>query len=402
MRAVGRARLDVAERLAKLRGRRRHMGPPSPQLINALERIPRPALVYDVAQIEENFLTFVEARNDVAVHYAIKCCPNPRILQRIASLGGGFDVASPAEVDLALNTGVSPSKCIYSNTVKFPTDIRYAFGRGVVAFLADSEHEVSKLATNAPGSKLYVRLAVNNKDAMHPLSGKFGTTPENARKLLWLGKKLGLEPYGTHFHVGTQCYNAKAWETPAREAAGIIRDLRKEGIELKFFNIGGGFPAPYVGQSIPTVKEIFAGVDGVLKQELPKHTVTVAVEPGRGIVATATAMSSRLMLRTRRSDGEWLHLDVGIYQGLNEAVDHLVYPVTVAHRSGTEAAFTLCGPTCDSADTISKGQKLPASVAEGDLFVFGMAGAYSECLFTRFNGIEPPAVHFLDDLLDVG
>jgi hypothetical protein len=32
--------------------------------------------------------------------------------------------------------------------------------------------------------------------------------------------------------------------------------------------------------------------------------------------------------------------------------------------------------------------------------VFGIAGAYSECLFTRFHGIEPPVVHSLDDLLD--
>jgi ornithine decarboxylase len=397
---VGRTPSDVAGRLAKLRGRVRHLGPPSAAMLKAFERIPRPVLVYDLLQVEENFLGFLEARKEVDVHYAIKCCPRPRILQRITSLGGGFDFASPAELDLALATGVEPGKCIYSNTVKFPDDIRYAFGKGVVAFMADSEHEVRKLAKHAPGSKLYVRLLVNNKDAMHPLGGKFGTVPEHAKELLKLGKKLGLEPYGTHYHVGTQCYSAKAWETPAKQAAGIFRNLKKEGIDLKFFDVGGGYPAPYLGRSIPTVKEILAVVDRVLKEELPDQPVTVAVEPGRGIVATASAMSGRLMLRAPRPDGEWLHLDVGIYQGLNEALDHLVYPVTVAHRSGAEAAFTLCGPTCDSADTISKGQKLPASVTEGDLFVFDSAGAYSECLFTRFNGIEPPVVHFLDDLLD--
>jgi len=401
LRPVGRTPPDVAGRLAGLRGRPRHLGPPSPQLIQALERIPRPVLLYDLAQLEENFLTFLEAKKEVQIHYAIKCCPKPRILQRIAALGGGFDVASRAEVDLALLTGVAPCKCIYSNTVKFPADIRHAFRKGVAAFVADSEHEVRNQAENAPGSKLYVRLEVHNKEAMHPLGGKFGTTPANARKLLQLGKRLGLEPYGTHFHVGTQCYSAKAWEAPAKEAAGIFRDLKKEGIDLKFFNIGGGYPAPYLGRSVPTVKEILAGVDRVLKQELPDHPVIVAVEPGRGIVATAAAMSSRLMLRAPRSDGEWLHLDVGVYQGLNEALDHLVYPVTVAHRTGTQAAFTLCGPTCDSADTISKGQKLPASVTEGDLFVFDIAGAYAECLFTRFNGIEPPSVLFLDDILDI-
>jgi ornithine decarboxylase len=391
--------VDVAARLAKLRARPRHVNPLSSQLVKELERIPRPVLVYDLAQIEENFLTFLEAKKDVKVHYAIKCCPNPRVLHRIASLGGGFDVASAAELDLALNTGVSPDKCIFSNTVKLPADIRYAFAKGVAAFVADSEDQVRKQAENAPGSKLYVRLSVNNKDSLFPLGGKFGTTPENARKLLRLGKTLGLEPYGTHYHVGGQCFSAKAWETPAREAAAIFRDLKKEGIDLKFFDIGGGYPAPYLGRDIPTVKEIFSVVDRVLEQELPDRPVTIAVEPGRGIAATATALSSRVLLRAQRSDGEWLHLDAGIHQGINPLED-LTYAVTVAHRSGADAAFTLCGPTCDNDDVITQGQKLPASVTEGDLLVFDIAGAYSECFFTRFNGIEPPVVHFLNDLLD--
>ncbi|NBO93334.1 MAG: hypothetical protein EBV06_13635, partial [Planctomycetia bacterium] len=224
------ATTDVAERLAILRKRRRHLGPPSGELLQAFERIPRPVLVYDLHQVEENYLAFVEARKDVQVHYAIKACPKLRIVQRVAKLGGGFDVASTAELDLALNTGVDPKRCIYSNTVKTPNDIRYAFSKGVVAFLADSEPEVRKLAKNAPGSRLYVRLEVHNKDAMHPLSGKFGTTPDNVKKLLRLGKTLGLVPYGTHFHVGTQCFKAAAWEKPAREAAAIFHELKKEGI----------------------------------------------------------------------------------------------------------------------------------------------------------------------------
>jgi len=391
---------DVAARLAKLHARPRHLRPLSPQLIKALKRIPGPVLVYDLAQIDENFLTFLEAKKDVEVHYAIKCCPNPQILQRIASLGGGFDIASPAELDLALDTGVSPDKCIFSNTVKSPADIRHAFAKGVVAYLADSEQEVRKQAENAPRSKLYVRLLVNNKNATYPFSGKFGTTPENARKLLRLGKTLGLEPYGTHFHVGGQCFSARAWESPAREAAAIFRDLQKEGIHLTFFDIGGGYPAPYLGRSIPTLREILAVVDRVLKQELPDLPLTVAVEPGRAIAASAAALSCRLMLRASRSDGEWLHLDAGTYQGLNDDLKPFAYPVTVADRFGARAAFTLCGPTCAGDDIISRGQMLPASVTEGDLIVFDIGGAYSECFFSRFNGIKPPTVHFIDGLLD--
>ena len=392
---------DISARLAALRGRPRHLGPPSAAMIEALERIPRSVLVYDLAQVEENYLGFLEANDDLAIHYAIKACPNPRVLRKITSLGGGFDFASRAELDLALDTGVSPQKCIFSNTVKFPADVHYAFERGVAAFVADSEYEVRKLARYAPGSKLYVRLLVDNKEAAHPLGEKFGTTPENARRLLKLGQSLGLEPYGTHFHVGTQCYSARAWEKPARQAAAIFREFERDGTPLTLFNIGGGYPAPYLGRAIPSVPEILGAVDRVLQQELGKRPPIVAVEPGRALAATAAALSSRVLLRAPRAEGEWLHLDVGVYHGLNEALDRLVYPVTVAHRSGKEQPFTLCGPSCDSTDTISKGQKLPDTVQEGDLLVFDVAGAYSECLFTRFNGIEPPAIHYADDLLNL-
>jgi len=141
-------------------------------------------------------------------------------------------------------------------------------------------------------------------------------------------------------------------------------------------------------------------VERVLKQELPDLPLTVAVEPGRAIAASAAALSCRIMLRASRSDGEWLHLDAGTYQGLNDDLKPFAYPVTVADRFGARAAFTLCGPTCAGDDIISRGQMLPASVTEGDLIVFDIAGAYSECFFSRFNGIEPPTVHFMDGLLD--
>jgi hypothetical protein len=99
-----------------------------------------------------------------------------------------------------------------------------------------------------------------------------------------------------------------------------------------------------------------------------------------------------------RSTGEWLHLDVGIYQALSAVLDGIKFPITVANRAGEEAIFTLCGLMCDSADTLWNGQKLPESITKGDPIVLDFAGAYTESTFTRFNGIEPPAIHFLDDL----
>lgn len=369
-----------------------------PKVVEWLARVPHSVLLYDLDGVERNYQSFREADSEGLVFYAVKCAPNPRVLTRLAQAGSGFDVASRAEIDLALQAGAAPEKCIFSNTVKFPEDVAYAHSMGIKAFLADSEDQVRMQAQKAPGSLLYVRLLVDNPDAAHPLGEKFGTTPNKAMELLRLGKSLGLQPYGTHFHVGTQCFNARAWETPTRQAAGIFRTLAEEGIELSFFDIGGGFPVQYLDRKVPTNREILELVRGIIQHELPKRKLTLAMEPGRALVGSAALVSARVMLRCMRPDGEWLHLTVGVYQGFSDAPDGIRYAINVPQRTATPAPFVLCGPTCDSADTLSRNQLLPGDITNGDLVIFNKAGAYAECLFSHFNGIKPPEVHYMDAL----
>ena len=194
--------------------------------------------------------------------------------------------------------------------------------------------------------------------------------------------------------MGTQCFSARAWETPALQAAAIFRALEVDGIQLSFFDIGGGFPVQYLGRKVPTNAEILSLIRGILARELPGRKFTLAVEPGRGLVGSAAKMSSHVMLRATRPDAEWLHLDVGVYQGFSDAPDGIRYAINVPGRTGEPKPFTLCGPTCDSADTLSRNQFLPGDTATGDLLVFDKAGAYAECLFSRFNGIQPPEIQY--------
>jgi ornithine decarboxylase len=225
--------------------------------------------------------------------------------------------------------------------------------------VADSEEQVRMQAEKAPGSLLYVRLLVDNPDAAHPLGEKFGTTPDKAMELLRLGKSLGLQPYGTHFHVGTQCYSARAWETPALQAARIFNTMADEGIHLSFFDVGGGFPVQYLDRKVPTNGEILEVVRRVINRELPGKKLTLAIEPGRALVGSAAWICTRVLLRCVRQDGEWLHLGVGVYQGFSDAPDGIRYAINVPGKSGTPTPFVLCGPTCDSVDTLSRNQYLP-------------------------------------------
>ena len=51
-------------------------------------------------------------------------------------------------------------------------------------------------------------------------------------------------------------------------------------------------------------------------------------------------------------------------------------------------AFTLYGPTCDSADFMKGPFRLPADIDEGDWIELGQLGAYGACLRTGFNGFD--------------
>jgi ornithine decarboxylase len=76
--------------------------------------------------------------------------------------------------------------------------------------------------------------------------------------------------------------------------------------------------------------------------------------------------------------------------------------VRLIRPSGTVAtealtAFSLFGPTCDSADVMRGPFVLPDDVAEGDWIEIGQLGAYGACLRTAFNGFDRARIVEVDD-----
>src|SRR6478609_5642317 len=69
------------------------------------------------------------------------------------------------------------------------------------------------------------------------------------------------------------------------------------------------------------------------------------------------------------------------------------YPVRLIRPDGAPpseqtVAFSLFGPTCDSADRMRGPFLLPADTAEGDWIEIGQLGSYGACLRTAFNGFD--------------
>ena len=358
--------------------------------------LPTPYLAFDPTVVAARYLTMRALLPEVGVHYAVKCNPSPQVLDVLAGLGCGFEIASAPELDLVVAAGANPSEVLYSNPVKPPAHVAATFARGVRRFAVDSEGEVRKVAALAPGAAVYVRVVVDDAQSTFPLSRKFGTSIDQAGDLLLLARSLGLEADGVTFHVGSQCTDPTAWARAIDRCGVLLRRLHHHGVALRMLDIGGGFAAPY-GTAVPTLADVAAGVRDALAR-LPHRPPVVVAEPGRYLVAESTVLVATVIGRVERDDGPWVFLDAGGYHGLMESVQtggRWRFPLATDRADEATAprlAFTVTGPTCDSSDTVLHDALLPATLDLGDRLLIGSAGAYTVGYATSFNGFPSPSV----------
>jgi ornithine decarboxylase len=373
----------------------------APELLEAMALSQEtPFLACDLGTVTDRLDRLTAALPGVQPHYALKCNPSPEIVRTLLAAGTNFEVASFGELDLLLGCGVQGADVLYSNTIKPTRHIVQAVQAGVWRFAFDSENELHKIATHAPGSSVYVRLRVDDSTSRFPLGRKFGAEAHTARALMLLARELGLVPYGLTFHVGSQCTTPSAWRSALAGASRLMHRLAEDGIVLQMVDLGGGFPARYVDPLVP-IEQYGSVIVSALDEVLPYRPGTVVMEPGRYLVAESSVLVSTVLGREERAGEEWLYIDVGVYNGLMETQQTLnqwEYPLWTSrpdHSNGQRIPFTVAGPSCDSADTMFLATPLPASLGVGDLVMIGSAGAYTLSYASNFNGFPPPTPIFV-------
>jgi ornithine decarboxylase len=319
--------------------------------------------------------------------YAIKANPHPDILKTMVACGTGFDVASAAEMEAVLAAGAKPSSIIYANTIKPEGSIATANRRGVDLMTFDSEYELDKIAEQAPGSRVLVRIKVPNVGSVVELSLKFGVEPADAIDLLIKAHRLGLKPTGVSFHVGSQCTYLENYIQALELSAILLRDAQLKQIPLEILDIGGGFPIRHFDHEA----DLFEQAGPVITREIDRlfpPALRIIAEPGRFMAGPAGTLIMRVVGKSIRENKHWYYLDDGVYGSLSGMIfDHAKYQFRVT-RGGRTQISTLAGPTCDSLDIIARGEQMP-ELEIGDIIYVQNIGAYSVASATNFNGIPP-------------
>jgi len=358
-------------------------------------RFERPTLVLDIDRVAASYGALARGRAGAHIHYAVKANPERAVIARLVGLGSRFDAASRAEIELCLREGARPGHISFGNTVKRPADIAWAHGIGIDLFAADSEEELAKIASHAPGARVYVRLLVEQTEADWPLSRKFGCAPEEAVRLIGLAWSLGLRPAGLSFHVGSQTRQAAMWRPVLDIAAGVWREASACGFPLEVLNIGGGFPAFY-GEAVQEAEAYGREVMAEIRTRFGGAPAYIMAEPGRGMVAEAGVIAAEVLMVSRKRPTDiarWVYLDIGKFSGLAETMDEAIrYQFETTADGGETGPCVVAGPSCDSADVLYEKRpvQLPLALKSGDKVRILASGAYTTTYATvGFNGFPP-------------
>ena len=354
-----------------------------------------PCLVVDLDVVRDNYQVFAKALPDSRVFYAVKANPAPELLSLLAALGSCFDTASVAEIEMVLAAGATADRISFGNTIKKERDIARAFALGVRLFTVDCKAEVEKIGRAAPGAKVFCRFLFGCAGAEWPLSRKFGCDPEMAVDVLDHAQKLGLEPCGVSFHVGSQQRRTAAWDEALKTAAAIFRACAERGMNLTMVNLGGGFPTKYL-REVPAVQAYGRSIFRALRKHFGNRIPETIIEPGRGMVGNAGVIEAEVVLVSKKSEQDqarWVYLDIGKFGGLAETMDESIrYPIKTPRDGGEVGPCVLAGPTCDSADVLyeKRPYDLPVSLEIGDKVLIEGTGAYTATYAAvAFNGFAP-------------
>lgn len=376
-----------------------------------LERIARevgtPCYVYSRRTLERHLRAFEEAFAQVAHRccFSVKANGNLALLRLIHRRGWGFEVVSAGELCRVLAAGGDPSRVVFSGVGKRPEELELALEAGVMLFNVESSQELELLAEMAAsrGVRAPVALRVNPdiQAPTHPhlatagRQHKFGIDPEEAHALYRRMQRMpGVVPRGLHFHLGSQITRLEPFVEAIRRVSELWGALRKEGIELRYLDIGGGLGIPYGDGEAPPGPAEYARA--VCSQVGSLQPLELILEPGRAVVGNAGVLLTRVLYTKRRAGKRFAVVDAGMNDLLRPSLYGARQEIRPLRRDeGPRVPVEVVGPVCESGDVLGRGCPLP-DLRPGDLLAIMGAGAYGFSMSSNYNA-RPRAAEVLVD-----
>ena len=365
----------------------------SVDITTLVEKYNTPLYVYDFNNITNRYEELKDAFSGKKslVAYAVKSNSNLAVIRHLAKLGAGADCVSIGEVRRALKAGVKKYKIIFSGVGKKDSEIREALQEDILLINLESEAEMKRVAMIAKELNVEARISIrvnpNVDPKTHPYistglhENKFGVSLDAAKRMYIYAKKSeNLNPIGIHFHIGSQLTELAPITEACEIVADLVRSLDAVGIEIKFFDVGGGLGVVYDNETTirpdDYAKAILSKIKGL--------DMTILSEPGRYMMANSGIFLTKVLYEKVNGEKRFVVVDGAMNDLLRPSLYNAYHKIEAIQKEGEPSPADVVGPVCESGDFLGKDVALPA-MNHNDILVVHSAGAYGFTMSSNYN-----------------
>ena len=275
----------------------------------------------------------------------------------------------------------------YSQTATPPNSGYFCF-IFCISFNIESKAELKKIETVASNLKKIAPVSIRfNPDidsgghdyiTTGRKGDKFGINnlDETIELAKYIRDSKNLEMVGLACHIGSQILNLKSYEMASKKTIDLATKINKLGIDLQFFDMGGGLGVPYLDESPPHPKELIS----MLEEVFVNRNEKLILEPGRSISANAGVLLTKV---------EYIKDNFAIVDAaMNDLIRPALYGAkhdiwNLKNKTNAMKKYNVVGPICESSDFL--GKDILLDIAEDDLLCIKTAGAYGFVMSSNYN-----------------
>tara|TARA_Y200000002_G_scaffold114853_1_gene94064 strand:+ start:1468 stop:2706 length:1239 start_codon:yes stop_codon:yes gene_type:complete len=359
-------------------------------LIEIAENFGTPTYVYSSKTLNLHIDAYMDSftSKDYQICFSVKSLSNIAILNILKNKGCGFDIVSGGELHRAISVGADPKSIIFSGVGKSKNEIEDGILNEILSFNIESKAELKKIETVASNLKKIAPVSIRfNPDidsgghdyiTTGRKGDKFGINnlDETIELAKYIRDSKNLEMVGLACHIGSQILNLKSYEMASKKTIDLATKINKLGIDLKFFDMGGGLGVPYLDESPPHPKELIS----MLEEVFVNRNEKLILEPGRSISANAGVLLTKV---------EYIKDNFAIVDAaMNDLIRPALYGAkhdiwNLKNKTNAMKKYNVVGPICESSDFL--GKDILLDIAEDDLLCIKTAGAYGFVMSSNYN-----------------
>ncbi len=373
------------------------------------EKFDTPLYVISEKRIRRNFqcLQTVLKQNyeKIKIFYAAKANSNLAVLKILESEGANVDVASAGEALMALRSGFTPNRIIFTGTSVRNDELKFLADSNVTVNI-DSLSQLSRLLKITVPEILSVRVnpEIGAGHHSHVVTAgeqtKFGLWEKDAVAAYNIAKQAGVKKFGIHMHIGSGVLDVEPFVSALSKLLEIARKVNEQvGLDFEFVDVGGGIGVPYKPEDKEMDLQVYAEkLLSLFKNKTKQYDLGepfFCVEPGRFIVADASVLLTTVNTIKITPYRKFIGVDAGLNTLVRPAMYGSYHHIVVANKvnAPAEEKCDVAGPICESGDLLAKDRPLP-KIEEGDLLAILNAGAYGFAMSSQYNA-RPRAAEVL-------